>query len=155
MPASPVLQPKFNLAKHGHSKSSEASKTPKNGTIDKQIIKLLKDGNLNHESSPFDPNTELTKNCIATYNTELSFSVGNPLEKQTFKDKRMTPTTSNHSHAKLQILDTESRNGFQSSKRRSKPLNLKKQTDSKGDSMNEGTNEDKLSNDTIKKICSI
>ncbi|CAB4435950.1 unnamed protein product [Rhizophagus irregularis] len=135
VPTSPVLQPKFNLAKYGHSKSSEASKTPKNGTIDKQIIKLLKDANLDHESSPFEPNTELTKSCIAMYNTELSFSASNPLEKQTFKNKRITSTTSNHSHAKLQILDTERRNGFQSSKRRSKPLNLKKQTDSKGDSM--------------------
>ncbi|CAB5193531.1 unnamed protein product [Rhizophagus irregularis] len=151
VPTSPVLQPKFNLAKYGHSKSSEASKTPKNGTIDKQIIKLLKDANLDHESSPFEPNTELTKSCIAMYNTELSFSASNPLEKQTFKNKRITSTTSNHSHAKLQILDTERRNGFQSSKRRSKPLNLKKQTDSKGDSMKEGTNEDKLSNDMVKK----
>ncbi|POG64143.1 hypothetical protein GLOIN_2v1484103 [Rhizophagus irregularis DAOM 181602=DAOM 197198] len=137
VPTSPVLQPKFNLAKYGHSKSSKASKTPKNGTIDKQIIKLLKDANLDHESSPFEPNTELTKSCIAMYNTELSFSASNPLEKQTFKNKRITSTTSNHSHAKLQILDTERRNGFQSSKRRSKPLNLKKQTDSKGDSMKE------------------
>ncbi|RGB25421.1 hypothetical protein C1646_675593 [Rhizophagus diaphanus] len=137
VPTSPVLQPKFNLAKHGHSKSSEASKTPKNEKIDKQSIKLLKDANLDHESSPFEPNTKLTKSCIAKYNTELSFSVGNPLEKQTFKNKRITSTTSNHSHAKLQILDTERHNGFQSSKRLSKPLNLKKQTDSKGDNMKE------------------
>jgi hypothetical protein len=149
---SPVLQPKFNITEHSHLKSSEAFITPKNGTVDKQIIKLLKDAHLDNKSSSFDPNAELTKisrSCIATYNTELSFSIDNPLERQAFKNaSRITPTTSNHSQ--LQILDTERRNVFQS-KRRYRPLNLKKHTDSKGNNMKVDTNEDKLSNDIVKK----
>lgn len=144
MPVSPVSQLKSDIVEHGYSKSAEASKTPKNGTIDKQIIKLLKDANLDNKSSSFEPNTELTKSQIATYNNELFSSVGTPLEKQTFKNIRITPVTT---HTRLQILDTERRNGFQSLKRRSQPLNLKKLTYSKGDSMNE----DKLSNDIVKK----
>ncbi|GES78048.1 synaptonemal complex protein 2 isoform X4 [Rhizophagus clarus] len=145
VPISPVLQQKFDNVELNLSKSSGTLITPKNGTqIDKQIIKLLKDVNLDNKSLSFDPVTEtkVPQNCIAAYNTGPSFSVGNPLEKQIFKNSRITPTTPSHSYTKLQIFDAECHNIFQS-RRRSKSLNLKKQTDNKRDNIKE---DNKLSN---------
>ncbi|RIA92683.1 hypothetical protein C1645_736136 [Glomus cerebriforme] len=151
VPESLVLQPKFNIAVHDIlSKSSEASITPENDTNNKQIIKLLKDANLDHGSSSFDPTIELTnfsQSCIGACNAEFSLNIDNPSERQRFENIRITSSTSNHSRAKLQILDAERHNVSRPSKQRSKLLKLKKQTNNKGE---EGTNGDKLSNDMFK-----